>query len=309
MVAPTRSRLGSDEHMVREAGSTPSTGMYFLAMCSALVLGVLAALLWHHMLPWGAPAPVHESRHHIALREASSLYCLGPVLHAVQSARLYADSKSFVDMPSVLDPAETLASFAISFPPESGTPSPEALRVWVAGHFLSAGSDSLFHVPSDWAPRPPHLITLSNRTLRDWALELHGLWLQLSRRALPSVREFPARFSLLWLPHPYIIPGGRFLECYHWDSFWIVLGLLRGGLVDTATDMTRNALHMVRSFGFVPNGEGPASRGAPGSHRAAHTRPPRPPHTRDHPTRLPSQALEFTTSCRAARSRPSSHAW
>ena len=31
--------------------------------------------------------------------------------------------------------------------------------------------------------------------------------------------------GLLYLPNPYVVPGGRFNEMYGWDSFFILLGL------------------------------------------------------------------------------------
>ena len=36
--------------------------------------------------------------------------------------------------------------------------------------------------------------------------------------------ELPAQ-GLLYLPNPYIVPGGRFNEMYGWDSYFILLGL------------------------------------------------------------------------------------
>src|SRR5579871_746666 len=35
--------------------------------------------------------------------------------------------------------------------------------------------------------------------------------------------------GLLYLPYPYVVPGGRFNEMYGWDSYFIQLGLLRDG--------------------------------------------------------------------------------
>ncbi|MBI4859214.1 MAG: alpha,alpha-trehalase [Candidatus Riflebacteria bacterium] len=61
------------------------------------------------------------------------------------------------------------------------------------------------------------------------------------------------RHGLLYLPHPYVVPGGRFNEMYGWDSFFIVLGLLDAGLVDLARMMTDNHLYQVRHYGTVLN--------------------------------------------------------
>src|SRR5262249_19244513 len=46
--------------------------------------------------------------------------------------------------------------------------------------------------------------------------------------------------GLLYLEHPYVVPGGRFNEQYGWDSYFIVLGLLEDGRIDLARGMVEN---------------------------------------------------------------------
>ncbi len=52
-----------------------------------------------------------------------------------------------------------------------------------------------------------------------------------------TVADVP-REGLLYLPHPYVVPGGRFNEMYGWDSYFIVLGLV----ADHRTDLARNII-------------------------------------------------------------------
>jgi alpha,alpha-trehalase len=59
--------------------------------------------------------------------------------------------------------------------------------------------------------------------------------------------------GLLYLPRPYVVPGGRFNEMYGWDSYFIQVGLLRDGLVPLAKDMADNFLYEVREYGKVLN--------------------------------------------------------
>jgi len=59
--------------------------------------------------------------------------------------------------------------------------------------------------------------------------------------------------GLLYLPKPYVVPGGRFNEMYGWDSYFIVLGLLRDGEVEMARNMADNSLYEVREYGKVLN--------------------------------------------------------
>lgn len=66
-------------------------------------------------------------------------------------------------------------------------------------------------------------------------------------------RATGGRQGLLYLPHPYVVPGGRFNEMYGWDSYFIVVGLLAEGEVERAKAMVDNHLYQVRHYGMVLN--------------------------------------------------------
>jgi alpha,alpha-trehalase len=59
--------------------------------------------------------------------------------------------------------------------------------------------------------------------------------------------------GLLYLPHPYVVPGGFFNEMYGWDSYFIVLGLAADHRTELARDMADNALFEVQYYGGVLN--------------------------------------------------------
>ncbi|HEX8720551.1 MAG TPA: trehalase family glycosidase [Pyrinomonadaceae bacterium] len=59
--------------------------------------------------------------------------------------------------------------------------------------------------------------------------------------------------GLLYLPRPYVVPGGRFNEMYGWDSYFIQVGLLRDGETGLARDMAENFLYEVEHYGQVLN--------------------------------------------------------
>ena len=44
--------------------------------------------------------------------------------------------------------------------------------------------------------------------------------------------------SLIPLPYPYIVPGGRFGEIYYWDSYFTMLGLREHNRTDLIENMT-----------------------------------------------------------------------
>jgi alpha,alpha-trehalase len=64
--------------------------------------------------------------------------------------------------------------------------------------------------------------------------------------------RLPAQ-GLLYLPHPYVVPGGFFNEMYGWDSYFILLGLLADDRDQLARDMVDNALFEVEHYGGVLN--------------------------------------------------------
>ena len=76
-----------------------------------------------------------------------------------------------------------------------------------------------------------------------------ALWPLLTR----STDKVPPFSSALALPHPYVVPGGRFREIYYWDSYFTMLGLGPGRLA-TKRDMVRNFAYLIDTYGHVPNG-------------------------------------------------------
>jgi alpha,alpha-trehalase len=71
-------------------------------------------------------------------------------------------------------------------------------------------------------------------------------------RPLPRLRAV-TEHGLLYLPKPYVVPGGRFNEMYGWDSYFIVLGLLRDEQAALARDMVDDFLYEVAHYGGVLN--------------------------------------------------------
>jgi alpha,alpha-trehalase len=59
--------------------------------------------------------------------------------------------------------------------------------------------------------------------------------------------------GLLYLPHPYVVPGGQFNEMYGWDSYFIILGLLRANHLDLAKGMIENLFFEIQHYGSILN--------------------------------------------------------
>src|SRR4051794_7929012 len=75
----------------------------------------------------------------------------------------------------------------------------------------------------------------------------------LDLRVLPSHAADVKEHGLLYLPHAYVVPGGRFNEMYGWDSYFIQVGLLRDGEVTLARDMIDNFLYEIAHYGMILN--------------------------------------------------------
>jgi alpha,alpha-trehalase len=72
-------------------------------------------------------------------------------------------------------------------------------------------------------------------------------------RTLPAQPDQIREHGLLYLPNPYVVPGGRFNEMYGWDSYFIQLGLLRDGKIELARDMAENFLYEIAHYGTILN--------------------------------------------------------
>ncbi|KAJ0403372.1 hypothetical protein P43SY_007123 [Pythium insidiosum] len=200
------------------------------------------------------------------------IFCRGPLLHAVQTANVFPDSKHFVDMPiksnsSVFDVLVdfqrrrlALTEFRSDLETESHA---SLLRAFLDDHFDPPGSDLVPITPYDFQSHstPPKIAQIQNVELREWALALHKLWSTLGRLPnLETTSSFLHAKALEDDPHlgqaqnVLIVPGGRFRESYYWDSYWIVQGLLVSGMPQTARGVVNNLLEYVAEFGFVPNG-------------------------------------------------------
>jgi len=79
---------------------------------------------------------------------------------------------------------------------------------------------------------------------------IEELWTTLLR----TPAQHTPNSSLLNLPYPYIVPGGRFREIYYWDSYFTMLGLQVSGQNETIENMVRNCAYLIDKNGHIPNG-------------------------------------------------------
>lgn len=164
----------------------------------------------------------------LAQKPPSAVY--GELFRDVQMQRVFPDGKTFVDAEPKADAAEILRRYA----EEKG----------------QAGFDLSAFVHRYFTPPEPHASGYRSVPGQDVCSHIDALWDVLQR---PADRPDP-RSSLLPLPNPYVVPGGRFGEVYYWDSYFTMLGLIQSGRQDLARDVLANFTSLIDRYGHIPNG-------------------------------------------------------
>ena len=155
---------------------------------------------------------------------------LGPLFNDVQSAKLFPDQKTFADAVPKSDPLMILADYRMQH-----TQSSFDLR-----HFVEMN----FTLPAEGEKYVPP----AGQSLRE---HIDDLWPVLTRTTDKASNKWD---SLLPLPKPYVVPGGRFREVYYWDSYFTMLGLAESDHWDKISDMVDNFAYEIDTFGHIPNG-------------------------------------------------------
>jgi alpha,alpha-trehalase len=83
-------------------------------------------------------------------------------------------------------------------------------------------------------------------------VQVHVLPRRITKLADVRPEELPDH-GLLYLPNPYVVPGGRFNEMYGWDSYFILLGLEADHHEALAKGMVENFFYEIEHYGGVLN--------------------------------------------------------
>ncbi len=154
----------------------------------------------------------------------------GELYQAVEMAGLYPDQKTFADAIPDKQPAQLLADYE-----RQKRRADFDLKAFVSRHFALPPRKS------------PGYEIRSQESIGDF---IARMWKVLQRQ--PDEAE--AYSSLLPLPRPYVVPGGRFSEIYYWDTYFTMLGLERDGRHELALDMLENMASLIDRYDHVPNG-------------------------------------------------------
>jgi alpha,alpha-trehalase len=153
---------------------------------------------------------------------------LGLLFEEVQLQNVFPDNKTFPDC----TPKYALELINEKFQNEKKLPSFD-LKNFVNDNF---------DLPENYST--------SYKTDENATIEQHidQLWDVLTRQPKQE------NSSLIALPHPYVVPGGRFREVYYWDSFFTMLGLQASGRIDLIQNIVDNFSYLLDKVGHIPNG-------------------------------------------------------
>ncbi|RYY31674.1 MAG: alpha,alpha-trehalase TreA [Chitinophagaceae bacterium] len=153
----------------------------------------------------------------------------GELFREVQLKRIFSDSKTFVDALPRKPPAAIMTAYLSANDPAFD------LKKFVEANFQ--------------LPDTP--VSQSIKQEDDVRIHIKNLWEHLARNR--DENTIPGG-SMLPLPYPYIVPGGRFREIYYWDSYFTMLGLQESGEQALIENMVNNFAYLINEYGHIPNG-------------------------------------------------------
>ena len=156
------------------------------------------------------------------------IFDLHPLFEDVQMNHVFEDGKTFPDCL----PKSDLPGILQQYQEQKNIPLIN-LKEFVLSHF---------DLPQEIAS---HFKTDVHQSVDQ---HIRQLWSVLTR--------FPEKQkgSLIELPYPFIVPGGRFREIYYWDSYFTMLGLHLHGEVKMIENMVDNFAYLIQHVGHIPNG-------------------------------------------------------
>ena len=152
----------------------------------------------------------------------------GALFEAVQRRKIFSDDKIFTDAVPKIDPRIILKHYVKS----SGLSNFDLKRFVI----------NYFSLPEERKCELPKATNMQSYIEKTWPFLLRAM-------------DLSSPYStLIVLPRPHIVPGGRFRECFYWDSYFVALGLLQCNQIDIVKDMVKNFAFLIDTFGFIPNG-------------------------------------------------------
>lgn len=150
------------------------------------------------------------------------------LFEAVQQAEIFEDQKTMVDA----IPLFPIAEIETKYEEEKDHIDFDLKDFVLRNFFLEKLSEKGNEISANKLPIKEHI---------------KKLWNQLTKTA------YEERGTLLGLPKPYIVPGGRFIEFFYWDSYFVMLGLQVSENIEMMKNIVENCSYLIMNYGFVPN--------------------------------------------------------
>lgn len=154
----------------------------------------------------------------------------GTLFQDVQNSHIFSDSKTFADCIPLDDPYVIIKKY-----------KEEKDNI---GFDLTKFVVTNFKIPAEIKSSYVSDVSLNTEE------HIRNLWPLLTFQ--PESQETGG--SLIPLPYPYVVPGGRFREIYYWDSYFTMLGLRECGRTDLIQNMINNFSFLLDNHGLIPTG-------------------------------------------------------
>ncbi|PWJ44486.1 alpha,alpha-trehalase TreF [Sediminitomix flava] len=153
---------------------------------------------------------------------------LGVLFSDVQRSGMFPDDKTFVDAEPLYSPSEIVEKYQV----EKNSHDFE-LKEFVQDNFQlpTSEKDENFEFPTSMEEH------------------LGNHWKRLTK----SAADEGMSSTLISLPKPYVVPGGRFREMFYWDSYFTIEGLLVSNEDSLVHGMLDNFQYLIEEFGHIPN--------------------------------------------------------
>ncbi len=154
----------------------------------------------------------------------------GDVFYTLLKSGIWKDDKVVADLIPITEPEVIIKEFNTLRSQENFD-----LQEFVQKHFI-------YQIEND--------LSFQSDLSKSIDQHIEDLWKVLERDADIHIKGS----SLIPLPYPYIVPGGRFNEIYYWDSYFTMLGLNTSGKFSLIENMVNNFAWLIENLGFIPNG-------------------------------------------------------
>jgi alpha,alpha-trehalase len=112
---------------------------------------------------------------------------------------------------------------------------------------IKTGGEPVLYLPAEF-PEPPDIVELQKHCL----IQVARLPVKITEPGVIDLDLIPTE-GVLYLPNPYVVPGGQFNEMYGWDSYFIIRGLLRENRIAMAKGIVENFFFEIEYYGAILN--------------------------------------------------------